>query len=65
MNQAPVDENNENIELVKADSLKDKEDEEVGDKSTQGSALGDKIEEEIPELNKKDKDKLEVIGLEI
>ena len=26
-----------------------KEDEEVGDKSTQGSALGDKIEEEIPE----------------
>ena len=59
------DEENENVELVKADGLKDKEDEEVGDKSTQGSALGDKIEEEVPELSKKDKEKLEGLGVDM
>ena len=61
MNQTE-DEKLENVELVKADAMK--EDDEVGDKSTQGSVLGDKIQEEVFEGDQPN-NKLEVLGLEI
>ena len=56
------EEKQENIELVKADAMK--EDEEVGDKSTQGSVKGDIIEEENFDGDGVN-DKLECIGLEV
>jgi hypothetical protein len=61
MNQTE-EEKLEVVELVKADAMK--EDDEVGDKSTQGSVLGDIIQEEVFDGDQPN-NKLEVLGLEI